>query len=226
MPYSGTEIARRDTNSTTCSWVNSSITAQAKDIDSKTNIMKKLVEGLEKGGGLDSTAYTTQGDGRWYNESFDGVTYIEATTTILVGFSVPGERTTVLAPKLCPPNSGTSDIFTKFYASQFKLQNNTNGNADYVVAQFTDVSTTQTVDIKLDNFILLFTNPFSYISINRSQIYGHIYYNILISRGSHFRGAFFMRSATLGSSNNSLMEIWDIILVIVISSSVNLSFVV
>lgn len=151
-PYAGVEIAYRVGDTT--AWVSSSssIIATAREIDSKTYIVKKLTLAFEKGGGNDMTATTAGADLAWYNEAFDGITYAIVETKVMVGFADPGERSTVIDPVLCPTNNeGQTGMFSKYNTSQFKLMDKTNGYTErYKIGQY------RGQDIKMNEFEYLF----------------------------------------------------------------------
>lgn len=93
--------------------------ATAIEINNSTKIVTKLCSNLERNQGNDKGADWVT-DGKWYSESFDGVTYAVSKTTIQTGFVDPLERTCVLDPKLIPKNEGVADNFSKFYIMGFK----------------------------------------------------------------------------------------------------------
>ena len=59
-------------------------------------------------------------DGKWYNEAFDGVTYLYAVSTIDIGIWDPLERSTVLDPKETPQQTSKGNYFTEFNSSFFR----------------------------------------------------------------------------------------------------------
>lgn len=102
------------------STVSSRLTGDAKQLNDRTMVVTNLVKALERNTGNDPTA-TWVSDGQWYNEAFDGIVVVRKATTLTVGLNKPGIRSAVLDPKLCPPNSGMSDLFSKAFLSQFRL---------------------------------------------------------------------------------------------------------
>ncbi|SKA98617.1 hypothetical protein SAMN05443428_13019 [Caloramator quimbayensis] len=102
------------------STVSSRLTGDAKQLNDRTMVVTNLVKALERNNGDDPTA-TWVSDGQWYNEAFDGIVVVRKATTLTVGLNKPGIRSAVLDPKLCPPNSGKSDMFSKAFLSQFRL---------------------------------------------------------------------------------------------------------
>lgn len=96
------------------------INRTAKVINDKTDVVNQLVKALERNAGDDDSTAWTSGDGKWYNEAFDGVTVLVTTTTINTGLWDPMERSTVFDPKLTPKNTGKSDMGTSFYVFQMR----------------------------------------------------------------------------------------------------------
>ena len=90
-------------------------------INNKTHIVDKLVKALERNTGSDSDAKWVD-DGHWYNEAFDGVTYVYQRTELTLGTINPYIRSSVLDPQLTPHSSGKSDMFKYYKASQFKMR--------------------------------------------------------------------------------------------------------
>ena len=102
-----------------------------KDLDKKTGVITKLYYGLEScrdTSGVcdeqctakDSSAKWVN-DGKWYNEAFDGITVAFFSTTLKVGFTKPGTRTSVLDPKLVGSSASKSDLLTNYRLSQFRM---------------------------------------------------------------------------------------------------------
>lgn len=98
-------------------------------------------------------------DGKWYNEAFDGVTYLYGTSTINVGIWDPLERTTVLDPKETPSQANKGDFFTSFNSSYF--QSTINGGPTVTVGTFVN-SNGQSRTLSL-NFGNLYTSDVFYI---------------------------------------------------------------
>ena len=81
--------------------------AIAKKIDTRTGVVVKMAEALERNTGYDTDA--TWIAPHWYNEAFDGVTVVVCSTKLRIGYRYPGIRTEVLDPKLVPkPTSDTT----------------------------------------------------------------------------------------------------------------------
>lgn len=92
----------------------------AKSINDKTEVVTQLVKALERNAGNDASAIWASGDGKWYNEAFDGITVYVQTTEIHTGFWDDMCRTTVFDPKLTPKNTYKGDLGTSFYAFQMR----------------------------------------------------------------------------------------------------------
>ena len=90
-----------------------------QEIAKKTGIIKALRSGLVSNEG-DDTEAPWASDGKWYNEAFDGVTYLYAVSTIDIGIWDPLERSTVLDPKDTPQQSNKGSFFTEINSSFFK----------------------------------------------------------------------------------------------------------
>lgn len=65
----------------------------AKTINSKTNIVTKMLKTLERNSGEDTNASWASTDGAWYNEGCLGVTIMVQKTTVEVGIHTYGKRT-------------------------------------------------------------------------------------------------------------------------------------
>lgn len=90
-----------------------------REIANKTGVVLALRKGLVDNEGNDTEAPWAP-DGKWYNEAFDGVTYLYAVSTIDIGIWDPLERNTVLDPKTTPNQSNKGDFFTEFNSSFFR----------------------------------------------------------------------------------------------------------
>ena len=90
-----------------------------QEIANKTGVVKALRKGLVNNEGDDTEAPWAP-DGKWYNEAFDGVTYLYAVSTIDIGIWDPLERSTVLDPKETPQQSSKGSFFTEFNSSFFR----------------------------------------------------------------------------------------------------------
>lgn len=134
-------------------------------LNKRTHIVDKLEAAVERGTGQDK-AYGIDGmrsktGTQWYNEAFDGVTIIVQQTVLTVGFKEPGERTTVLDPKLCKPNNkGQSGMFKEgsYSSSQYKCKDHTEqyGTKD-------KVGMFKGVDVFTDGLDMLFKSRVFYI---------------------------------------------------------------
>lgn len=92
---------------------------RVSEIINKTGVVLALRKGLVDNEGDDPEAPWAP-DGKWYNEAFDGVTYLYAVSTIDIGIWDPLERNTVLDPKTTPNQSNKGDFFTEFNSSFFR----------------------------------------------------------------------------------------------------------
>lgn len=90
-----------------------------REIANKTGVILALRKGLVDNEGNDTEAPWAP-DGKWYNEAFDGVTYLYAVSTIDIGIWDPLERSTVLDPKTTPTQSSKGSFFTEFNSSFFR----------------------------------------------------------------------------------------------------------
>lgn len=90
-----------------------------REIATKTGVILALRKGLVDNEGNDTEAPWAP-DGKWYNEAFDGVTYLYAVSTIDIGIWDPLERNTVLDPKTTPTQSSKGSFFTEFNSSFFR----------------------------------------------------------------------------------------------------------
>lgn len=102
--------------------VNSNLSGLAKEIDDRTQAITNLVKALERNTGNDETASWAKNDGKWYNEAF-AVYMVRQCNTLTVGFSTPAKRTSALDPRLTPTNLGQSDLFSKFFLTQYRMDN-------------------------------------------------------------------------------------------------------
>lgn len=109
--------------------------ADIKAIDAKTSIFTNLCYALERGTGNDTECPWALTDGKWYNEAFDGISYIQMTTDISTRFTNPYERNMVLDPDTTPgaEYGGASgkdgrgsrdkgDLLTQINYSQFRTR--------------------------------------------------------------------------------------------------------
>lgn len=109
-----------------------SLTGEAKELDKRTLVITNLTKALERNSGHDPSASWAGENGCWYNESFDGVVVARQATYLTVGLGVPEVRSTVLDPKLCPPNYGVSDLFSSAFVSQFRCDSKSDAAKDKV----------------------------------------------------------------------------------------------
>ena len=94
-----------------------------KYIKANTNVLNQISSELLTGKGNDAhSGWGTQ----WYNEAFDGVTYIYQQDYFYVGLINPTERITVIDPKLTPKQNSKSDFFNNFHSSAFITFNPSN----------------------------------------------------------------------------------------------------
>lgn len=98
-----------------------SLSGMALAINSRTLVITKLVDSIERNTGSDSTAQWV-GDGHWYNEAFNGITVVVNTTKLKTGYLDPRERTCILDPKLNVKSTGQSQLFNGFMVGQFKMR--------------------------------------------------------------------------------------------------------
>lgn len=110
---SGTIIATKGSNTLTGG------DSVMREIANKTGVILALRKGLVDNEGDDPEAPWAP-DGKWYNEAFDGVTYLYAVSTIDIGIWDPLERNTVLDPKTTPTQSSKGSFFTEFNSSFFR----------------------------------------------------------------------------------------------------------
>lgn len=111
---SGTIIATKGSNTLTGG------DSVMREIANKTGVILALRKGLVDNEGDDPEAPWATADGKWYNEAFDGVTYLYAVSTIDIGIWDPLERNTVLDPKTTPTQSSKGSFFTEFNSSFFR----------------------------------------------------------------------------------------------------------
>lgn len=90
-------------------------------LDSKTGFISNLIDSVERNTGNDKDNATWTTDGKWYNEAYDGYYVLQYTVIHTMGLGVPNRRIGVLDPNLCPAKSGMSDMYSKAFISQFRL---------------------------------------------------------------------------------------------------------
>ena len=98
-----------------------SLTGEAKLLDEKTYIIRKVAMALERNSGKDADASWIS-DGKWYNEAMDPLYVVVQRTKLTVGFINPTERDNILDPKLIPYTESKSELFTDYFISQFKMR--------------------------------------------------------------------------------------------------------
>lgn len=98
-----------------------SLSGTALAINSRTLVVTKLVDAIERNKGNDTDARWIS-DGKWLNEAFDGITVLVSTTVLETGYNSPRERSCILDPKLNVKSNGTSDLFSGFMVGQFKMK--------------------------------------------------------------------------------------------------------
>lgn len=113
--------------------------AEAKALDDRTKLVTNFILALDRNMGNDPSV----GNGpQWYNEAWDGLCVVKTDTVLDIGFKAPPTRSVALDVKLCPPKASTSDVFTKYYVSQFRLNEKSyirTGHPDGFVARFNGI---------------------------------------------------------------------------------------
>ena len=124
----------------------------AKQLNQRTLLITNFVKALERNKGMDlSASWAT--DGHWFNESFDGIIVCRKATILEVGFLKSATRTAVLDPRLCPKNLGQSDMFSKAFLSQFRVNDKSNAA---LTKQAGYLSSFQGRDISLKDMPLMY----------------------------------------------------------------------
>lgn len=105
----------------------SNLTADAAYINQRTNVVDKLIKGVEAGTGRDTGIGMTNAPGwrnpEWYNEAFDGISVVVNSTVLEVGYKYPSERQIVLDPKLIPYQKNQASMATNLtFTSGFKTK--------------------------------------------------------------------------------------------------------
>ena len=98
-----------------------SLSGTALAINSRTLVVTKLLDSIERNTGNDTGASWVT-DGKWYNEAMDGVTVAVSTTKLTTGYIDPSERTTILDPRLNVKGTGQSTLFSGYMVGQFKMR--------------------------------------------------------------------------------------------------------
>lgn len=110
----------------------------AATVAKKTGVVAQLRKALIDNEGNDKEASWASGDGKWYNEAFDGVTYMVNTTVINVGLWDPMERSTVLDPMQTQSQSSTEDFFNKDKYNSSVFSSYVDGGPVVTVGTFTN----------------------------------------------------------------------------------------
>ncbi|MBD5508823.1 MAG: hypothetical protein HDR05_12470 [Lachnospiraceae bacterium] len=98
-----------------------SLTGKALAINSRTLVVSKLVDAIERNTGNDPEAKWIA-DGAWYNEAFDGITVAISTTVLKTGYIDPFERVSILDPKLDTKTKTKGDMFSSYMVGQIKMR--------------------------------------------------------------------------------------------------------
>lgn len=131
------------------------LTGEAKLLDERTYIIRKLVKAIERNTGDDNSAKNVN-DNHWYNEAVDDLTVVVQRTKLTVGYIDPPERSSVLDPKLIPYTENKSDMFTNYHISQFKTRN----YSEYYTTPYV-IGTFKNQTIQMRNMDMLFySRPF------------------------------------------------------------------
>ena len=81
-----------------------------------TDVVRSLRYATASARGNDTTIPDAYWGSNWYNEAFDGITYIYQRTDFKVGLWDPALRETVLDPAVTPYQASKDDFFTLFHA--------------------------------------------------------------------------------------------------------------
>ena len=117
--------------------INSRLSTEDKEMDTVTGFVTNFASSVTRNKGSDYTANWADsnkdkgGDGKWYNEAFDGAYMVRQQATFNIGFAFSATRTSALDPALCPQNQGQSDLYTNAFLSQFCLDS----QSDATIAQ-------------------------------------------------------------------------------------------
>lgn len=131
----------------------SSLSGDALAINSRTLVVDKLIDAIERNIGNDNTAAWAP-DGRWYNEAFEGVIVMKQNTGLEIGFDAATTRNTVLDPKLIPKVTSKGDQGKEAYLSQYC----TDLNSTTAISSFKDS------DVYMRDAELLFTSQRFFIT--------------------------------------------------------------
>lgn len=113
-----------------------SLSGTALAINSRTMVVTKLIDAIERNTGNDPDAAWVS-DGHWLNEAFDGITVAVSTTKLQTGFISPSERQSILDPKLNTKSKGQSGMFSSYMIGQFKVHDYSSAyGSKYVLGEF------------------------------------------------------------------------------------------
>lgn len=113
-----------------------SLSGTALKINSRTSVVAKLIDSIERNTGNDPDA-TWVSDGHWLNEAFDGITVAVSITKLQTGYIAPTERTSVLDPRLTPKSKGQKDMLNHYMVGQFKMKDFSSAyGSKYVLGEF------------------------------------------------------------------------------------------
>ncbi len=137
--------------------------AEVKALNDRTNLVTNYLKAIDRNLGNDTTL--TSGGPTWYNEAFDGICVVRTDMRMELGFkdgnddnaANKAQRVAALDPKLCPPNVGQSDIFSKGVKSWFSTDKHTNlSNEAGYLASIDPLGGGQKVKISLANMDSLY----------------------------------------------------------------------
>lgn len=141
--------------------IDNKLTGDAKELNQRTLLITNLVKTLERNRGNDPSASWAP-DGKWYSEAFDGIVVVRKCSIFDIGFNKPGLRTAVLDPRICPPSSGQSDMFSRFFSSRFMVDSKSTAS----IAQNKPnhwIGTFKNKDIYLPNMEKLYMSKVFYV---------------------------------------------------------------
>lgn len=146
----------------------------AEFLNKRTHIVDKLTAAVEHGTGQDKSygidGMRSKTGTQWYNEAVDGLTIIVQQSIIEVGFKQPGERTSILDPRLCKPNkNGQSGMFKdgSYSSSQYKCKDHTE-----VYGIKDKVGTFMNVDVYTESMDMLYKSKIFFIpNVNTQDLH-------------------------------------------------------
>lgn len=100
--------------------IDSKLTGDAKELNTRTKAITNFVKAIERGTGNDTSASWVS-NGKWYNEAWDGLYVVRKASILDVGFANPGTRSAALDSVLGPKSTGVADMFSKANVSQFRV---------------------------------------------------------------------------------------------------------